>query len=472
MRRTKEMQVKWLLVMSAVTVVLVLMMAVFVRGFSIVSHAESAAKVTAASANIRKTPSASSESIGSTEKDKVISIKSQVQGSDGYTWYEVYVNADTLGYIRSDLVEITDGTTPPTGTAPTTTTTPTTTTSTPIPDEPLVEVTAVNPTEALVQVNNTARIRQNASTSSRMLTTVGNGTALTITGTATGKDGQTWYQVILLSNGSEVNGFIRADYTDKKLEDLTPYSEEPSTDEPDVDEPPEEVEPVETKAYDTILQDGDWILVDNEAGEGYEIQKLFDGVTQNAKLYEESQKTVKTQKAVIIVLVMFLVGAAGAITLLVFKVKDMADAQYFNEVEKETMKRRSTRPQSGGQKLSGRPAGPSQGQRPQGNRPTAALQGQRPVGSTQGQPRQAVQGQPRQAAQGQRPAGSSQGQPRQAAQGQRPTGSSQGQKPAQQSSRSGASQGQQKPGWQSKNFMADEDEFEFEFLNYEGDDQK
>lgn len=479
MKRTKEMQLGWLLLRSAVTVVLVLMMAMFVRGFSIVSHAESAAKVTAASAIIRKTPSTSSESIGSTEKDKEISIKSQVQGSDGYTWYEVYVDANTLGYIRSDLVQITDGTTPPTGTAPTTTT-PATTTSTPVPDETVVSVTAVNPTEALVKVSNTARIRQNASTSSRIILEPKNGTALTITGTATGKDGKTWYQVTLLSNGSEVNGFIRSDYTNVKEEDLTPYTEETPTDEPGEDEPPENVEPIETKAYDTIFQDGAWILVDNEAGEGYVIQSLFDGVTQNAELYEESEKTAKTQKIIIIILVMLLVGAAAAITLLIFKVKDLTDAQYFNEVERDAMNRRGTRPQGGGQRVmstaggerQGRPAGSTQGQRVQGSRPVGTAQGQRPAGSSQGQSRQA--------AQGQRPAGSSQGQPRQAVQGQRPAGSSQGQprqasqgqRPAQQSSQSRASQGQQGPGWQSKNFMADDDEFEFEFLNYEGDEEK
>ena len=478
MKRTKEMQLGGMLLRSAVTVALVLMAAMFMRGFSIVSHAESAAKVTATSANIRKTPDASSETIGSTEKDKVISIKSQVQGSDGYTWYEVYKDANTLGYIRADLVEITDGTTPPTGTVPTTTattTTPAPTTSTPIPDEPLVDVTAVNPAEAKVQGGDTVRIRQNASTTSRIVTTVKNGMALTITGTAAGKDGKTWYQVTFLSGGSEMSGFIRSDYTNVNPDTLTPYTEEIPTEDPGVDEPPEDVEPVVEKAYDTMIQDGMWILVDNEAGQGYEIQELFNGVTQNAELYLNSEKTVKTQKAVIIILVILLVGAAAAITLLIFKIKDVSDAQYFNEVERETINRRSTRPQGGGQRMmssaggdrqGGRPVGSSQGQRPQGGRPAGASQGQRPQGSRPagasqgGRPVGSSQGQPRQVSQGQRPAASSQGQPRQATQGQRPV-----QQPK-------SSHGQQGPGWHSKNFMADDDEFEFEFLNYEGDDAK
>ena len=93
--------------------VLVLGAGLFAGDLAIVSHAESAAKVTASSAKIRKSADSSSEVIGSASKDKTISIKSQTKGADGYTWYEVYVDANTLGYIRSDLVSITDGSTPP-----------------------------------------------------------------------------------------------------------------------------------------------------------------------------------------------------------------------------------------------------------------------------------------------------------------------------------------------------------------------
>lgn len=486
---------------GAAAIVMAMILAVAARGFSIVSHAESAAKVTATSANIRREPNPNSETIGSSEKDKVISIKSQVQGTDGYTWYEVYVDANTLGYIRSDLVQITDGTTPPTGTAPAASTPTPASAATPIPDEPLVDVAAVNPASASVIGGDSVRIRQNASTTSRIVTKVKTGMALTITGTATGKDNKTWYQVTFSNNGTEVTGFIRSDYTTVKPEELTAYTEEPPAEEPPVEEPPvEEPEPATTEGYGIVLQNGQWWLIDYEGkhtdnpGEGFEVETLIGGVKQNADMFNESEKTVKSQKIVIIILVILLVGAAAAITLLIFKVKDMADAQYFNEVENETLKRRSSKPQGGGQKVmqsvggragGQRSGGASQGQRPQGSRPVEAAQGQRPQGSRpagapQGaRPAGTSQGQQRPAAQGTRPAGASQGQQRPAPQGARPAGASQGQqRPAAQGQRpqggrpAGNAQGQQSPGWQSKNFMADEDEFEFEFLNYEGDDQK
>ena len=118
-QRISKCKVFW----GMLALVFVLGAGLFSENLAIVSHAESAAKVTASSAKIRKTADSSSEVIGSAAKDKAISIKSQTKGADGYTWYEVYVDANTLGYIRSDLVNITDGSTPPSSSGTTTTTT-------------------------------------------------------------------------------------------------------------------------------------------------------------------------------------------------------------------------------------------------------------------------------------------------------------------------------------------------------------
>ena len=96
-QRTSKFKAFW----GMLALVLVLGAGLFAENLAFVSHAESAAKVTASSAKIRKSADSSSEVIGSAAKDKTISIKSQTKGADGYTWYEVYVDANTLGYIRS-----------------------------------------------------------------------------------------------------------------------------------------------------------------------------------------------------------------------------------------------------------------------------------------------------------------------------------------------------------------------------------
>ena len=460
--------------------VLVLGAGLFAGDLAIVSHAESAAKVTASSAKIRKSADSSSEVIGSASKDKTISIKSQTKGADGYTWYEVYVDANTLGYIRSDLVSITDGSTPSSSSGTTTTTT-TTTTATPAPavNETPVEVTAVEPLSATVTGGQSVRVRSNASTTSQIVTTAENGMALTVTGQATGTDGKTWYQITFISNSIEVTGFIRSDYVALSGELQAPVEEQPTEEQP-VEEQPEDTQTT-SKDWDTQLQGDAWYLLDMAGQKQYKIEDLFNSIDQITEInaqFDTDQKKLKSQKAVIIVLVILLVFLAAAVTLLIFKIKDMMDAADFSDAEESVRRRRVDRPKTG------RPAG--QSSRPQGSqkvmhevgaerRPTG--QGQRSVTGQQTRP--TGQG-ARPAGQGARPVAGQQARP--AGQGARPVAGQQA-RPAGQGARPVAPQvdrparpvqngGNQDPGWKSKNFMSDDDEFEFEFLNWDGDEEQ
>ena len=476
--------------------VLVLGAGLFAENLAFVSHAESAAKVTASSAKIRKSADSSSEVIGSAAKDKTISIKSQTKGADGYTWYEVYVDANTLGYIRSDLVSITDGSTPSSSSGTTTTTT-TTTTATPAPavNETPVEVTAVEPLSATVTGGQSVRVRSNASTTSQIVTTAENGMALTVTGQATGTDGKTWYQITFISNSIEVTGFIRSDYVALSGELQAPVEEQPAEEQP-VEEQPEDTQTT-SKDWDTQLQGDAWYLLDMAGQKQYKIEDLFNSIDQITEInaqFDTDQKKLKSQKAVIIALVILLVFLAAAVTLLIFKIKDMMDAADFSDAEEAALRRRRVdRPQTGrgqggrpapqggrtqgGQKVmhevgaerrpAGKPAGqggrPVQGQRPAGQQARPATQGARPTAPQAGRP----------APQGTRPAAPQTGRP--APQGTRPVAPQTGRpapqvdrpvKPAQNNGNP------QDPGWKSKNFMSDDDEFEFEFLNWDGDEEQ
>ena len=494
-QRISKCKVFW----GMLALVFVLGAGLFSENLAIVSHAESAAKVTASSAKIRKTADSSSEVIGSAAKDKAISIKSQTKGADGYTWYEVYVDANTLGYIRSDLVNITDGSTPPSSSGTTTTTT-TTTTATPAPvvNETPVEVTAVEPLSATVTGGQSVRVRSNASTTSQIVTTAENGMALTVTGQATGTDGKTWYQISFISNSVEVTGFIRSDYVALSGELQAPVEEQPT------DEQPAEDTQTTSKDWDTQMQGDAWYLLDMAGQKQYKIEDLFNSLNQITEInaqYETNQKKISSQKAVIIILVILLVAAVAAVTLLIFKIKDMNDASYFSGVEEETARRRRVDRPQGGRPQNGRPA--PQGGRPQGGRPQGsqkvmhevgaerrpasrpagqgtrpdgrpAPQGERPIGQTV---RPAAPQERRPAPRGGRPVTPGQGRP--APQGGRPT-APQSERPAPQAGRPVArptkpvpqSEGNQNPGWKSKNFMSDDDEFEFEFLNWDGDEDQ
>lgn len=536
MRKTRRLLWGRRTCLGVMALVMVLTMGFAMEHFSFVSHAESKGKVTSSSAvNIRKEPSTSSSAVGSVETGKEIDVRGQVTASDGTTWYQVFVDANTLGYIRSDLIQITDGSTPPTveATASTTvnnTTTNNTTTgennTTTNTNETPVDVTAVEPLSATVTNGQKVRVRSNASTTSSIVTSVQSGMALTVTGQATGTDGNVWYQVEFIDNGSNVVGFIRADYVSLSGEVVPASTETPDATEPSEEEPAQTEEPEETKTWETQLQGDTWFLLNMDSNKQYEIDELFNAVQQNGDLYEASQKTVKSQKIAIIILVVLAVAAAAVAVLLFLKIKDAADAAYFSEVEKEVARKRGESRSKNGQKVvhtvgpdkkpggkaavvqpqTGRAAGAkaasaqAPGGRAGGKPVSAQAQGGRTAGArpetVQAQSGKAAGARPAGAqgsrAVGARPAGSQSG-TRTAgtqSQGARPVGTqqqgirpvggqSQGARPVGKQSQGAraaetakAANTQQAPGWKSKNFMTDDDEFEFEFLNWDGEDEQ
>ncbi len=564
MKRTKETR-KWkipvgsMVLRGILVIALVCVCGLLLEPFAMESHAESAAKVTT-TANIRKSPDKSSEAIASAEKDKVISIRSQVKGSDGYTWYQIFVDSNTLGYIRGDMVQITDGSTPPEEsslpavgggtTAPTTAPNGGGTAATPTPppaqtQAPNVtsaDVTVLNPVSATVKSSQPVRVRNMPSTNGQIVGSASNGQVVTVNGQAPAdSSGKAWYQVTFTDNSKEITGFIREDFLELS-EPPTPYVEPTQAPEPTPEPTPEatpEPTPEVTKPYDVRLIGEQWWLVDpSTLADPQPVGWTIDDVLKLIEANKTGGAGSNTQKVIIILLVIFLVAAGGVIAFLVFKIKDMADSAYFNEVENETMNRR--RSTAGGQgtrrvmqsvgtdrpdgsraaqrtaqgNTGGRTTGTSRGTKPtgapQGTRPTGASQGPRPQGNGQGRPAGAPQGtqrpqgsgqgmRPTGAPQGARPQGSGQGRPAGAPQGTRPQGSGQGMRPtgASQGARpqgcsqgrpAGAPQGprpqgmrptgpqsarprQEDRGWQSRNFMEEEeDEFEFDFLNQDGEE--
>lgn len=469
MERTKDLQTNVRRFARVFLLAAVFILALSINMSRLVCSAAGQGKVIASNgAKVRKEAATSSEMVASAALNQVVTINGSVQGGDGKTWYQVTVDG-VNGYIRSDLVQTTDGGS----------TEPAATTAAPAVQETPADVTVVNPVSATVTGGQSVRIRSNASTTSQIVTTAASGLALTVTGQATGSDGKVWYQVNFISNGSSVDGFIRSDYVNLSGE-LTPYTEEPQTPESPEPEVPETTpEPQEQKAYETVLQDGEWYLVVTETNEGYVIQDIFDSMKNNVTEYAKLEKKVKSDKIVIVILVILLVGAGAGAAFLFFKMKDLSDASYFNEVEKETLRRRNDgRPDGkrvmhtvgaekpgGARPAGGRPAGAQPGTRPAGSRPAGAQGGARPAGS-----RPAGTVQP-----GARPAGAQPGGARPA--GSRPAGAQPGARPA--AARPAAAPQEARPsekeknGWQAKNFMADDDdEFEFEFLNYDGEDEQ
>ena len=172
-----------------------------VLSLGLICFADAKGTVIVKSAVIRASADPNSAKLASVLQGGNVDIIEETTGTDGKAWYHVYVDADTKGYIRKDLVKLKDGETvkkTQSGSASTTTDSPTTT------------VTAVDAKKASV-ISNRTNIRQGASTDHKSVATANRGAVLTITGEAAGSDGKKWYQVSLPYGDKEVTGFIRSD---------------------------------------------------------------------------------------------------------------------------------------------------------------------------------------------------------------------------------------------------------------------
>ncbi len=473
--------------------------------------AQTECTVTASSANIRASADTGSTALASVLKGDKLTVTEEVTGADGKVWYKVIIDANSQGYVRSDLVSKEGG-------GQTTTITESATTS-PSTDggssQPALNMNvtvntdgmeAVQPVGASV-TKDQVRVRADSSTNSSIVTSAKKDVALTVHGTKAGSGSEVWYYVSFVVDGTEVKGYIRSDFVSLNGE-LLPVSQEPETPPEEPGEVPPEEPVVTPKDYETEQSDGAWWLVDNVGLHKYKIDELFSISAQNAEDLEKAEKKMSRQTGIIVFLSILMVLLVLGITLLIFKIKDMMEDDGLDE---RTVRQRpagdrvrgqsgsagrrpvGTRPGTAGS--TGRPAGARSAStgstgRPVGTRPASAGSTGRPTGTrpaatgsagrpvAPGSAARPAGTRPAAAGGTGRPVGTRPGAPGSAG---RPVGT----RPVSQADREGTIERQtrahvenrslerktaESQGRKPRNFMADDDEFEFEFLNWDGDE--
>ena len=474
------------------------------------------------SAVIRQEANTNSNVIASIMKGDTVTINNEETDSSGAVWYKVFVDANTLGYVRGDLIQKSGDSAPvsnPVTTATTTTVTPDATLSAPGDsaggtdagasgvnlDLVIGANTAVTPiqSQGASVTSDNVRVRADASTNASIVTTVRNSTAITLTGQAAGDDGKTWFQVSFIADGSEVTGFIREDFV-QHTEDIVILEEQPPVDDTALPEVPAEDEFTEEPIYNTDYElqfepdeDGEyeWWLHNNIENKKNRLSEILDAAEGNDEAIENANAQLKRDKVIIIILAIVLVFLALTVTLLLFKLRDTYydDFDEFDDEPEEPVRNAARTPRTVKPEQGERPAPrPSGGQsRPVGTQSRPAGNGQsrpvsgggRPAGNGQSRPvsggeRSAGNGQSRPASGGGRPAGNGQNRPangsgRPAGNGQSRPVNTQSRPAGQQQARpsSGAQPARQDAGWKAKNFMTEDDDMEFEFLNWDGEER-
>ena len=157
--------------------------------------------ITSASVKIRSSADASSSVVGSTVKDSKVTIIGEEKDSSGTVWYQVQVNANTTGYIRSDLLK-----------------TEASASDAQSESNTGSEVKQTSGTGALIPESSNIR---NAAVDGDVVITLSKGAVVTIIGETTGSDSKKWYQVNFIKDSKTYTGYVRADLIDTNAQVAT-----------------------------------------------------------------------------------------------------------------------------------------------------------------------------------------------------------------------------------------------------------
>lgn len=306
--------------------------------------------VQADTAKIRKEASTDSEVIGSTSNGSKIDVVGGVKDASGTIWYKVPNGNNTYGYIRSDLlkvsgdVKITENSAGSSdnssnqGSAPEAT----------VP-------TAIAEQQATVK-ESSIRVRSGASTKHAAVETIDEGTVMTLIGEATDNSGNKWYQMKCEYNGKTVEGYVRSDLISigaPVVNEETPadggensgevFPEDADPNAPVLDgtgmddnmvEPEVPAEP-EHNDYEVVYNNDEYWLYDNTEGTMMKVSDIMSVLDTANESYEKLNDQLKSNKIIIVVLAFIIALLVVAVTFLIFKLRDMFYGDYYEDEDED-----------------------------------------------------------------------------------------------------------------------------------------
>ena len=262
-----------------------------------------------------------------------------------------------------------------------------------------------------------------------------------MSGKSEGSDSKTWYYVNFTgANGSEKTGYIRSDLLE--LGEMLPVEETPEEEPP---EEPEEPAPTPRNDYELKIEttsDGEevWYIYDNVTGQKQKLVPLLESsYSQSLGDDEADTKSIVKQRIVIVVLAVLLAILAVVTVIMAFKLRDAYYEDYEDDEDDETPEERpSARRAAERERETGRRAASERAREP----------GRRASAEEERRPRrreEAADGQDRRRRE------------REVTYWEEPD--------AEEAVRPARAR-------KAKNFLLDDDEFEFEFLNMDDKDLK
>ncbi|WP_029322511.1 SH3 domain-containing protein [Butyrivibrio sp. AE3004] len=308
--------------------------------------------ITSSNVKVRSEASTSSQQVSSLNNGDKVDIIDETTDSQGYVWYRIYVNGNEYGYIRSDLVSKSGET-------------KSTNAGTAGESLPETQVSAIAEQAATVTVES-ANVRSGAGTGYSNLGTVKNGDGVTVIGEANGTDSKKWYQIKFGESGR--TGFVRADLVQIGApaadapaegdggEAVVAEGEQPiegEVVEGTEGQPAEGEQVAEQPVIDPSVGNGEFSLAYKDDGTGNEVWYLYDNVESTqvklndlldyAKAGQQAtalQEQVGKLKGALIGMAIVIALLVLGVLLLVYKLRDY---MYYEDEEDDTSSKKNNK---------------------------------------------------------------------------------------------------------------------------------
>ena len=295
-------------------------------------------EVTGSTVKVRKEASTETDLVASVRKGDKVDVVDAITGADGKVWYKIMISATEYGYIRSDLVVLASGEQAPSNNNNNTTT----------EEDTPTEITPMDEQKGHTSTNN-VKVRKEATTNSAEVDRLNQDQIFIISGSAKAADGKTWYYVSYVDGGASKQGFIRSDLV-KIMEPEEETEEVPENPEEVIVVPDEEeVKPnipaplVNYEAVYTPDENGNyvWYLYDKTAGQRYKIEQFLNAAKEKEAEIDELSSENFGLRLGLIISICLLIMLGVAIAFYVFKMREEAE-----EETTQGSRRVVTRPQN------------------------------------------------------------------------------------------------------------------------------
>lgn len=271
---------------------------------------------------LRQNADATSSQVMELTSGQSVKVNNEITAKDGTTWYQILVNDTSIGYVPASSITIGE-------------------TQTQTPSSGTTQTVTVVERVGTVTANSAIRVRAQASTSSDQVASMDPNDTFLVLEDVSGGDGYTWHKIEFDDNGKTVNGYVRSDLVSVK--EVTHEEEVPAETTPSETVTPSE--PSETEAPYTVKSEINaegtevWYLVNSTTGEAKEISSLLTPQTQTSG-------NTGVYKVIVVVLLVLVVVAAGAATFFYMRWQD-AEAFIYELREKQVRAKKQPTGNSG-----------------------------------------------------------------------------------------------------------------------------